>query len=185
MSNFPTLETRRLRLREIVEADAPTLFAIHGDAEHMRFFGSDPLPDLAAAVHLVGVFAGWRTQPNPGTRWALQPKDGDTLVGTCGLFGWNRNWRRCSLGYELAPASQGRGYMHEALAAVIAWGFEHMALHRLEALVHPQNTASLKLAARLGFVQEGLLREVCRFRGQQHDMHQLSLLQREFTPASP
>jgi [ribosomal protein S5]-alanine N-acetyltransferase len=185
MSDFPVLETPRLLLREIVEADAPTLLEIHGDAAHMRWFGSDPLTDLPAALKLVEVFAGWRKTANPGARWALQPKGQDALVGTCGLFTWNRAWRRCSVGYELAPGVQGRGYMREALGAVLAWGFEHMELHRVEALIHPMNTPSLKLAASLGFVQEGLLREVCRWGGQQHDMLQCALLQREFVRPGP
>src|SRR5512139_756300 len=46
MSGFPTIETDRLLLREIVAADAPALFAIHSDAQAMRWFGSDPLTEL-------------------------------------------------------------------------------------------------------------------------------------------
>ena len=49
LTAFPVLQTERLLLREIVVADAPALFEIHGDAELMRWFGSDPLGDLAAA----------------------------------------------------------------------------------------------------------------------------------------
>ncbi len=82
---FPTLETQRLLLREIVAEDAPTLFSIHGDAELMQWFGFDPLPDVSAAENLVKVFAAWRNQPNPGTRWGLQLKQDATLVGTSGL----------------------------------------------------------------------------------------------------
>src|SRR5436190_14175882 len=101
MSDFPSLETPRLLLREIVLADAPALFGIHGNGERMRWFGTDPLPDEAAAVKLVETFAGWRQMANPGTRWGLQPKEGDGLIGTCGLFGWHRGWRKCAIGYEL------------------------------------------------------------------------------------
>ena len=88
---FPVLETQRLLLREIVAEDAPALFSIHGDAVLMQWFGFDPLPDVSAAENLVKVFAAWRNQPNPGTRWAIQLKHDPTLVGTCGLYGWNRN----------------------------------------------------------------------------------------------
>lgn len=49
MCDFPTLETDRLLLREIVASDAPDLFAIHGDAEAMRWFGTDPLTDIQQA----------------------------------------------------------------------------------------------------------------------------------------
>lgn len=180
--DFPTLDTARLHLREITPDDAPALLAIHGDAQHMRWFGADTLTDLPGAQALVELFASWRRQPNPGTRWALTRHGASELIGTCGLFGWNRGWGKCTLGYELAPTCTRQGYMHEALVAVLDWGFREMALHRVEAMVHPDNAASLALLARLGFVQEGRLREVARWNGEHHDMLQLGLLRREWPP---
>ncbi len=181
---FPALVTERLHLREIVDADAEALFAIHGDPATMRWFGHDPLPDLDAARRLVQVFASWRDQLNPGHRWALERRDAPGLIGTCGLFAWNRQWRRCTVGYELAAGQQGRGYMHEALCAVLDWGYAEMEVHRIEAQIHPDNAPSLRLARRLGFVEEGRLREIARWGGRQHDMLQFSLLRHEWMPAT-
>lgn len=183
MPDFPTLETPRLLLREITEADAADLLAIHGDAEHMKWFGTDPLPDLDAALAVVRVFAGWRQQPNPGTRWGISLKGEPGLVGSCGLFAWNRQWRKCSLGYELAPGMVGRGLMQEALQAVIGWGLQAMNLNRIEAQVHERNAASLALLTRLGFVHEGRLRQVAFWGGQHHDLLQWSLLAAEWAHA--
>ncbi len=180
--SFPTLQTERLLLRELTPADAPALFAIHGNAEAMRWFGSDPLQSLAQAEQLVETFAGWRRQPNPGTRWGLARREDGALVGSCGLFNWNRAWRRCVLGYELAPAAQGQGLMAEALRAVLDWGFaaEGMDLNRVEALIHPRNTPSLSLVGRLGFAREGLLREVAFWGGRHEDLELHALLAREW-----
>jgi len=86
MGDFPTLETDRLILREILAADAPALFAIHGDADAMRWFGTDPMVDLQQAEQLVETFAAWRQMPNPGTRWGIQRKSDSKLLGSCGLF---------------------------------------------------------------------------------------------------
>lgn len=180
MSNFPHLETARLRLREIVEADVGSLFEIHGDHRHMQWFGSDPLPDIQAAKALIEMFASWRRLPNPGTRWALELKSMPGLIGSCGLFSWNRNWRKCAIGYEIAPSSVGNGLMFEALSAVIDWGLAEMHLNRIEAQVHPKNKASVKLLERLGFVQEGLLRQVAFWSGEHHDMLQYSLLRADW-----
>lgn len=177
---FPDLETPRLRLREIVESDAPALLAIHGDGASMQWFGTDPLPDLNAARELVAVFAGWRRQPNPGVRWALERKGRPGLVGTCGLFGWHRPWAKCATGYELHPRVRGQGLMQEALTAVFDWGFGHMGLNRIEAQVHPDNAASIRLVRRLGFVEEGRLREVGHWGGRYHDLGQYALLRREW-----
>ena len=72
MNPFPTLATQRLRLRELRATDAPALFAIHRDAANMRWFGADPMTDLAQVHALIDTFAQWRTQPNPGTRWGIE-----------------------------------------------------------------------------------------------------------------
>lgn len=177
---FPHLQTARLRLREIVADDGPALFRLHGDAALMRWYGVDPLPDEAAAQRLVTLFAGWRTHANPGVRWGLERLGAPGLIGTLGLFGWHRAWRKCTLGYELAAEAQGQGYMHEALQAALGWGFAEMALHRIEAQVHPDNRASVRSLQRLGFVEEGRLRELGHWGGAVHDMLQFGLLAREW-----
>ncbi len=127
MSDFPTLETDRLLLRELVADDAPALFAIHGDAPAMRWYGADPMVDVRQAQRLIEIFAGWRQMPNPGVRWGIERKSDASLVGTCGLFKWNRGWRTCTVGYELARAARGAGLMAEALSAALGVGFRRDA----------------------------------------------------------
>lgn len=140
---FPTLHTPRLHLREITPA---------------------------GAQRLIEMFAGWRALPHPGTRWGLCLREDDRLIGTCGLFGWNAGWRKCTIGYELLPSHQGRGLMREAVQAAIDWGHAHRQLHRIEALVHPDNAASIRLLTTLHFQQEGQLRDGARWAGRFHDM---------------
>ncbi len=185
MHEFPTLSTPRLRLREIVAADVPALFAIHSDDAAMRWFGTDPLLTLADAEKLVETFAAWRTLPNPGTRWGITHATGGPLIGSCGLFKWNRGWRSCTLGYELDRAAWGQGLMHEALSAALAWGFAHMALNRVEAQVHPENVASINRLEALGFVREGLLRQAGFWRGEYRDLLQYALLRSDYVKIVP
>lgn len=184
MNIFPQLETQNLLLREIADTDAEALLSIHGNAQHMKWFGSDPLTDIDGARSLIQTFAKWREEPASGTRWGLQLKSAPGLIGTCGLFRWNRNWKTCVMGYEISPLHQGRGYMKEALAAVLAWGFKEMALNRVEAQVHPDNQASLAVLKRLGFVEEGCQREVGYWAGSHHDLMLHSLLRRDWAAVS-
>lgn len=179
MSEFPVIETERLLLRALQPSDAPTILAIHGNRDAMKYFGSDPLHTLEEATARIQAFAGLRDLPNPGVRWGLECKADQTLIGTCGLFTWNRDWKKCATGYELAPAYRGQGFMTEALYAVFEWGFDAMALNRIEAQVHPENTASLKLLGALGFEREGLLRQVAYWDQRHHDLIQLGLLRSE------
>jgi ribosomal-protein-alanine N-acetyltransferase len=174
------LETDRLLLREITESDAPAILALHGDAELTRWYGADPLPYLEAAHALIKTFASWRQLANPGVRWGIERIDQAGLIGTCGLFSWNRSWHKCVVGYELDKGMQGNGYMQEALQTCFAWGWSNMTLHRIEAQVHPQNAPSIALLEKFGFVREGLLREVGFWRGQFHDLFQYGLLLSEW-----
>lgn len=178
--SFPTLLTPRLRLRELVPADADALLAIHGDPEVMRWFGAEPLQSHQQALQLIEVFAEWRRQPAPGTRWAITEREGGRLLGTCGLFKWNRSWRNCTLGYELARSAWGLGLMREALVTVLDYGFDTMALHRVQAEIHPDNLASSKLVEHLGFRLEGMHREQGYWGGRFHDLNCYSLLASEW-----
>ncbi|WP_418315750.1 GNAT family N-acetyltransferase [Piscinibacter sakaiensis] len=183
LNAFPQLATQRLWLREIVDADSAALYAIHGNPEVRRWFGSDPLASEDEARALVRSFAGWRELVNPGTRWGLERKDQPGLIGSCGLFSWNRQWRKCTIGYEIAPEAGGQGLMTEALVAIIGWGFAQMQLNRIDAQIHPDNTRSITLVRKLGFVEEGRLREIAYWGGRHHDMLQFSLLRREWQRA--
>jgi ribosomal-protein-alanine N-acetyltransferase len=182
MSNFPSFETDRLQLREIVASDAHDLLAIHSNQRAMQWYGADPLKGIEQAEKLIAVFASWRQLPNPGARWGIQRKSDRQFLGSCGLFKWNRPWKSCVIGYELAASARGNGFMLEALSAMLDWGFRNMELNRIEAQVHRENLASTKLLEKLGFVWEGCMREAGFWNGGHHDLQQFALLQRDKRP---
>lgn len=91
--SFPSLQTPRLHLRELTAGDAPALFDLYADRDHRRWYGIDPFPDLAAAESGINKMTEMRQAPNPATPWAIELTSG-TFIGTCGLFAWNRSWRK-------------------------------------------------------------------------------------------
>lgn len=175
----PRLETTRLWLRELRHQDANAVHSIRGDAKAVALMGSGVTKDLEDAHGFISRSLSERQAPVPATRWVLERKTDQLMLGTCAVFGWSLPWQKCLIGYELAPDVRGQGYMYEATSAMLAWAFKYMLLHRVEALVHPKNLPSLKLAERLGFVVEGRLREVAYWDENRHDMLQLSLLKHE------
>lgn len=177
---FPILETTRLQLREIVASDAPALFKIHSDAETMQWFGVDPITELAEAVKIASLFASWFAA-NTGFRWGLERRDDGRLLGTCGLFRWNKSWHNCVIGFELARDCHGHGYMREAVDAIVEYGFEEMALNRIQAETHPDNVASSGLVTRIGFKFEGVHRKQAFWGNQFHDLNCYALLQEEWS----
>jgi len=179
---FPILRTPRLRLRQVVPSDAPALFVIHSDAEWMRWYGVDPITELAQAEHLADLFGSWFSAGS-GFRWALERNKDKRLIGTCGLFRWNKSWRNCVIGYEIHREFHGQGYMREALTAVLDYGFNGMNLHRIQAETHPDNTPSIGLATRLGFRFEGVHRDQAYWNGRFHDLNCYSLLEPDWRVA--
>ncbi len=95
-------------------------------------------------------------------RWViLEPAPGEAVViGTCNYTQIVRGpFRACVLGYQLGRRHEGKGLMHEALAATLAYAFGELRLHRVMANYRPENVRSGRVLERLGFVKEGYARE--------------------------
>lgn len=78
-------------------------------------------------------------------------------------------FQACYLGYGLAEAREGRGYMREALAAAIAHVFDELRMHRIMANYLPHNRRSGNLLKSLGFQVEGYARDYLLIGGRWED----------------
>jgi RimJ/RimL family protein N-acetyltransferase len=70
----------------------------------------------------------------------------------------DRTARTAELGYVVAPAARGRGVASEALRLLTEWAFAELGMERLELLISVENEASKRVAARCGYMREGVLR---------------------------
>jgi RimJ/RimL family protein N-acetyltransferase len=66
--------------------------------------------------------------------------------------------RTAELGYVVAPSARGRGVASEALRLMTGWAFDELGMERLELLISVENEASKRVAARCGYVREGVMR---------------------------
>jgi [ribosomal protein S5]-alanine N-acetyltransferase len=80
------------------------------------------------------------------------------------------------LGYYGMQRHAGQGYMTEALRAAVAYAFDDLGLHRLEANIQPGNVASLSLVRRVGFQKEGFSPRYLRIDGEWRDHERWALL---------
>jgi RimJ/RimL family protein N-acetyltransferase len=176
-----TLETERLLLRPLAAADAQSLFALFSDPKMMRYWSSPPWTSVAKAHELIA--KDHLAMPTGvHLRLGVELRDTGALVGTCTLFDFVPQCRRAELGYGLGSACWGRGYMHEALVALLGFGFSELALHRVEADIDPRNLASARSLERLGFVKEGHLRERWIVDGEVSDSGLYGLLRSDWRP---
>lgn len=176
---LPTLEAPRLRLRWLTADDIDGLFDVFSDETMMRYWSSAPMKERAEAEALLAKIRRHFAEKS-GFQWGVERKDDGRLLGTCTIFNVHAANQRGELGYALGSAYWRRGYMSEALTALLDYAFGPMQLRRLEADVDPRNAASLGLIGKLGFRREGLLRERWNVAGEIQDTAFLGLLAREW-----
>ena len=174
---FPYIETPRLLLRELQKEDAEAIFRIFSDPEVMKYSDMDMFTRLEQAQFMIER-QRHRFEQKEHFRWGIALKDSDIIIGTGGYVAWNRMWHNAELGYDLAKPYWGQGIMTEAVRAMIQFGFEHMELHRIEAEVMPENTASVRLLHKLDFQEEGVLRERSFWKDEFHDLAMFALFKR-------
>ena len=177
--SLPTLESPRLRLRQLQVADIDDLFAIFSDEKTMRYWSHGPFKERAEAeAYLRNINAGRIN----GThfQWGIALRDSDKIIGTTTLFSLNPKHQRAEIGYALASTSWRSGYGREALTSVLAHAFDSLGCMRIEADIDPRNEASCRLVEKLGFRLEGRLRERWHVEGEIQDSALYGLLAREF-----
>lgn len=147
------LETQRLLLRQFHSFDQPALQAIFGDPEVMRY---------GPGVQTAEWIAAWLRDTLDGYQrlgfgpWAVVDKATSSLIGYCGLFYYPdlAGQPEVEIGYRLARPAWGKGCATEAAQAVRDYAFNVLTLERLVALIDPDNTASLRVAEKIGMQYE-------------------------------
>jgi RimJ/RimL family protein N-acetyltransferase len=113
--------------------------------------------------------------------FGIRTLEENTLLGTCSVFDLNHASRNGEVGIYIGdPENWGKGYGSDAMAVLIRFGFMDLNLHRIELHVFSYNARAIKAYEKVGFVQEGALREALYRDGAYHDIHIMSILQREW-----
>lgn len=176
---LPIIAAPRVVLRWISENDIDGLYEIFSNPQVMRYWSTVPLPDREAAAALQREIAEGNERETM-FKWGIALRESNTVIGTTTLFNLNLDNGRAELGYAMAHAYWGKGYMNEALNALVSHAFEVMDLRRLEADVDPRNAASIRVLEKLGFQREGFLRERWHVNGEIQDAFFYGLLRREW-----
>jgi len=146
--------TQRLRLRQFQPRDVDGLHACFGDVEAMRYWNFPACRSKAETTRWIEILAR-TTSPHSYQAWALAEKRSDRCIGLVNYHHREAHNRRLEIGYILAPAHHRQGLMTEALQAFMAFCFDELHTHRIEAMISPDNLASIRLVERLGFAREG------------------------------
>jgi ribosomal-protein-alanine N-acetyltransferase len=183
---FPEFETKRLVLRRMTPADAEFYLRHFSDPDIVELTAFDAPETLEEATQELLAFCIKPFEENKGIRWGIVLKDETELIGTIGYHQWLKTGGyHARVGYDLTDAHRRRGIMTEALEAVLRYGFEMMRLNKVEACTDTRNVASIRLLQKLGFHQDGVLRENTYFHGRFIDEAVFSLLASEWRNSRP
>jgi ribosomal-protein-alanine N-acetyltransferase len=112
--------------------------------------------------------------------WAIVLKSSGRMIGTCGFTAFDCPHDAAEIGYVLNPDYRGQGIAPEAVRAVLAFGFDKLALHRIEARFIEGNEASLRVMEKVGMRFEGYRREAMLIKGTYRTIGYSSILRAEY-----
>jgi RimJ/RimL family protein N-acetyltransferase len=147
-NSYLPLRTERLSLRAPELHDAEPLAAVFADEQAMRFIGDGSIRDAVQIEHLQQSKIHMLAERGY-TLYTVERRPDGEILGDCGLWVWP-DTGETEIGWRFAPAHWGRGYATEAAQAVLAHARD-LGLRRLICMVDSANTASWRIAERLGF----------------------------------
>ncbi len=164
---IPILRTERLVLRPAARSDLEDYHSLLLDSPASKFGHKPPSSLQETENRLERTLT--RQAAGELLDWAITETPGGPLLGYVCLVRIDRAHQRSEVGYQLRSDHWGRGFMTEALGAVVQHGFVTLGFHRLEGHTHPENRPSIRVLERCGFTFEGVLRENYLMEGVFHD----------------
>ena len=174
-----TLETERLKLKELTPELWDYVMTNMNDQEMSAYLGWYSPKQIATEreKHRLGITNYRITFIN----YLMISKESNAVIGKIGYHTWMRQHDRAEIGYGIdIEAYKNKGYMSEAMKAVLTDGFETLGLNRIEAFLGFENTPSKKLVEKFGFVYEGMLRGHYCIDGVHHDSACYGLLRSDY-----
>jgi len=154
VTQAPTLETDRLKLRAHCVDDFNSLAAMWADPSVTRHIGGKPATSEESWTRLLRYAGHWALLGFG--YWALEEKTSGAFAGETGFADYKRILDSPlkdapEIGWAIAPAFHGKGYATEAVCAVVAWGDAHFGPVQTTCLIHPENRASIRVAEKCGY----------------------------------
>ena len=144
------LETQRLVLRHLVADDLDALYALYRDSETRRYFPDGTRTREETKDELEWFLRGHPNYPELGL-WATVDRNSGTFLGRCGLLPWEiEDQHEVELAFLIDKSRWGEGLATEAAAAIVSHACGVLHLRRLICLISPGNSASVRVAQKVG-----------------------------------
>jgi RimJ/RimL family protein N-acetyltransferase len=175
------LETDRLILRPLTDDDVEAMTVYRGDPDVCRFLPFPPQTADDIRARIGRVFGSTSLEgENGGVPVAIVRHDDGELIGDLVLFHLDAANGTVEIGWVIRPDVMGRGYATEACRALVDAAFRIYGVRRVVARIDAENTASARLAERLGMRLEAHLVENEWYKGRWGDELDYAILSREW-----
>jgi len=185
MNEFPAIFTDRLILRNFLVSDVSSIYDIFSNDSVTEFYDLDTFTKLEQAENFVNSRINLNAEfGKRAFRWAICLKsEPNIVIGSCGFHSVNKSFSSIEIGYELNKAYWGKNIAHEAVEAMLNYCFMEnfpFPINRISATTNLESIKSIKLLSKLGFTQEGILRQYGYWKNKFHDVRLFSLLKCEW-----
>lgn len=170
---------RRVRLRAMEPSDWEAYHAWNADDEQARLLYAIPFPQSAESVRQFAERTATQQPEGDNFRWVITDLTG-AVVGDLTSHDCDRRHGRFSYGISIARAHRRKGYATEAILLVLRYYFQDLRYHKATVHVYAFNEPSIALHQRLGFQQEGRLRDMIFTSGCYHDEFLFGMTAGEF-----
>jgi len=175
----PIIDTERLILRPLTQADAAVVQFLAGDKAIASTTLNIPHPyKQGQAMKWIKDLKG-DIADGKSVVFAITENNNGNLLGTVGLL-INKEHDRAEMGYWIGKDYWGKGYCTEAAVAVLEYGFEGLGLNRIFANHFKGNNASGRVMQKIGLNYEGSRRGHIKKWGQYKDIESYGLLREEY-----
>lgn len=173
LPEFPIIKTERLILSQLEEKDIPFVTEYLQDKIFSDLTSNIPHPYTTEHAEFWLKISQDSFEDNTGFTFAIRNKEGQ-IMGAIGLH--DRGDDKAELGYWMGKPFWNKGYVTEAAAALIDFGFKELQINKIYATYFLHNPASGRIMEKIGMEKEALLKQHLKKEGEYFDILMYSVL---------
>ncbi|WP_088042961.1 GNAT family N-acetyltransferase [Bacillus sp. EAC] len=178
-SNFPTLESERIRLRKLTSHDAESLFNYASNPEVTKYVTWETHHTIEDSKQFINYVLELYKESKIAP-FAIEDKSTGKLIGTADFVSWNTNHHNGEIGYVLSPDYWGKGIVPEVVNLLLKFGFNQMNMERIQARCFVENNASERVMQKVGMKFEGISRHAMFIKGQFVDLKIYAIIKNDY-----
>ncbi len=177
------LTGKRIVLRALERDDLKLIHKWQNDEEVMRLARSQPDHAISMEALAAELDKNLKGEDTMTRRFGIEEKQSGKLIGWCSIAysSWARRYTSADIGLAIGEKDRWRkGYGTEIVSLLLKEAFEQLNLHRAGWWTYAENKGSIALAEKMGFKEEGRMRENVFFDNSFHDTVVLGLLKNDY-----